>query len=116
MLRLALNLLPDPQNRIIPMRFVARIFSAMLLCVSTVTAAAQVTISEFMAGNSQTLADQDGEYSDWIELFNSSAAGVNLENWTLTDSASQPAKWRFPAVTIAPRGFLVVFASGKNRA
>ncbi len=73
-------------------------------------------ISEFMASNTSTLADEDGEYSDWIELFNPSAVPVNLEGWYLTDDSRQLGKWRFPAVTLPPNGFLVVFASGKNRA
>lgn len=78
--------------------------------------AATVEISEFMASNTKTLADQDGEYSDWIELHNLSGNSVNLEGWFLTDSTNQLAKWRFPSVELAPDGYLVVFASGKDRA
>ena len=76
----------------------------------------QVIITEFMAGNSHTLADADGDFSDWIELQNISATNVNLANWALTDSAGNPAEWLFPSTNIAPGGFMVVFASGKNRA
>lgn len=76
---------------------------------------AQVLISEFMASNGQTLADEDGEYSDWIELYNSGAPSVNLDGWFLTDNESNLTKWRIPPVTIAAKGFLIVFASGKDR-
>jgi hypothetical protein len=76
---------------------------------------AQVLISEFMASNGQTLADEDGEYPDWIELYNSGASSVNLDGWYLTDNASNLTKWRIPAVTIQSKGFLIVFASSKNR-
>ena len=48
-------------------------------------AEAQVVISEFMAENSDTLVDEDGDSSDWIELHNESASAVNLLGWTLTD-------------------------------
>ena len=68
-----------------------------------------------MASNGLTLADEDGDYPDWIELYNGGEAAVNLNGWYLTDSASNLAKWRIPAVSIAPKGFLVVFASGKDR-
>ena len=78
-------------------------------------AAAQLRISEFMAGNTRTLADEDGSYEDWIEIQNFSAAPVNLENWCLTDSASSLAQWRFPATNLSSGGYLVVFASSKNR-
>jgi len=75
-----------------------------------------VVISEFLAVNGHTLADQDGEYSDWVELHNTSAAPVDLGGWYLTDDAATPTKWMFPSTTVAPDGYLVVFASNKDRA
>jgi hypothetical protein len=72
-------------------------------------------ISEFMASNTRTLADEDGDYSDWIEIYNPSAVPVNLDGWSLTDNASNLRKWNFPATNVAGGGFLVVFASGKDR-
>ncbi len=75
-----------------------------------------VIISELMASNGNTLADEDGDFPDWVELYNDSPVAVNLNGWFLTDNAANLTKWRFPAVTLEPRGVLVVFASGKNRA
>lgn len=72
-------------------------------------------ISEFMASNKTRLADEDGEFSDWIEIHNPDDAAVDLSGWQLTDSAGTMAKWVFPAVTLPAGDFLVVFASGKNR-
>lgn len=72
-------------------------------------------ITEFMAKNESTLVDENGDYSDWIEIHNPDATAVNLEGWTLTDKANQPAQWAFPAVTLQPGEYLIVFASGKNR-
>ncbi|MDY0357898.1 MAG: lamin tail domain-containing protein, partial [Sedimentisphaerales bacterium] len=86
-------------------------------------AAAQETpiISEFMAANTSRaplsqseLLDKDGDSSDWIEIWNPSSASVNLDGWCLTDNLDNPTKWRFPPVELAPGGFLIVFASGKN--
>jgi hypothetical protein len=74
-----------------------------------------VLISEFMASNAQTLDDEDGDASDWIELLNTGSAPVNLAGWSLTDKASNPRQWIFPSVTIAAGGRLLVFASEKNR-
>ncbi|MBX3744481.1 MAG: lamin tail domain-containing protein [Verrucomicrobiae bacterium] len=88
---------------------------ALVILNLVVRAPAQVVISEFMASNGSTLADEDGDYPDWIELHNAGAEAVNLGGWALTDSAGNPTKWRFPSVELAPRAFLVVFASGKNR-
>lgn len=78
--------------------------------------AGELIISEFMAANASTLADADGEYSDWIEIHNEGPAAASLANWYLTDKPGNLAKWRFPDVTLQPDGYLVVFASGKNRA
>lgn len=78
-----------------------------------------VLINEFMAYNvtgTTALRDQDGDYSDWIELLNVSTNPVQLSGWHLTDDAGDLDKWTFPSNTLPPGGFLIVFASGKNRA
>lgn len=85
------------------------------LCGGPLRAAEEIVITEFMAANSATLKDQDGDFSDWIELCNLGASAVNLAGWSLTDSAANLTKWRFPSTNLAPGQFLVVFASGKNR-
>ena len=80
-------------------------------------------INEFLAGNgSRTplgagdVLDADGDSSDWIELYNPTPEAVNLGGWYLTDDPDELTQWRFPAGTrIAANGYLLVFASGKNR-
>lgn len=75
----------------------------------------QVIISEFMADNDSTLADDDGDFSDWIELRNTGGASVSLDGYHLTDDAGSPTKWTFPPVVLGPGATLVVFASNKDR-
>ena len=72
-------------------------------------------ISEFMASNETTLADEDGDFPDWIEIFNPDAEPVGLGGFFLTDDAGRLDRWRFPDVTLEPGEWLVVFASNKNR-
>ena len=72
-------------------------------------------ISEFMADNNTTLADEDGQFSDWIEIYNPAAAAINLAGYFLTDAKSDPTLWPFPNVSLPAGGHLLVFASGKNR-
>ncbi len=74
-----------------------------------------VRINELVAANINGLRDEDNEPQDWVELYNSSSNLVSLAGWSLTDDESDPIKWVFPAVTIGPRGYLVVFCSGKDR-
>ena len=69
-------------------------------------------ITEFQASNNSTLADVDGQFNDWIELQNTSAAPLNLSGWKLRDSN---ASWTFPSKTLSPGEIIVVFASDKNR-
>src|SRR2546430_7120118 len=80
------------------------------------SATAQVIISEFMADNKKTLAEEDGQFPDWIEIYNTSAGTVNLNGWSLTDDPTRQARWFFPATNLTAKGFMVVFASGTNRA
>jgi len=77
---------------------------------------ADLQISEFMASNATGLRDEDGEYSDWVEIRNPGPADVDLDGWYLTDDAADLTQWRFPAVSIPADGYLLIFASGKSRA
>lgn len=94
--------------------FYLSIISAALLAASP--AGAQPVISEFMAQNDTVLADEDGAFSDWIEIYNPGPGTTNLNGLYLTDDANDLKKWRFPDQSIASGGYLIVFASGKNRA
>lgn len=73
------------------------------------------TITEFMADNTRTLADEDGQYGDWVEIHNSAGTAQSLSGFHLTDSSSDLAKWTFPAISVPANGNIVVFADGKNR-
>ena len=84
----------------------------LALALLPVSAPSAVVISEIMARNDTILTDEDGHYSDWIELYNHGSAPVNLGGWHLTDNAANPTNWTFPAVTLDPHGILLVFAHG----
>jgi hypothetical protein len=75
-----------------------------------------VIINEILAGNADGLRDEDGDASDWIELYNDGKSPVNLSGWSLTDDRRDQGKWVFPDVEIPSGKLLVLFASGKNRA
>ncbi|MBE7500536.1 MAG: lamin tail domain-containing protein [Verrucomicrobiales bacterium] len=79
-------------------------------------ARARVVISELLAANDHGLRDDFGDRSDWIELRNLEDEPVALEGWFLTDDAQEPMKWRFPAVTLPAGGYLLVWASERDRA
>ncbi len=72
-------------------------------------------IGEFMAQNDTVLKDEDLDTPDWIEIYNPDPAPVDLGGWYLTDDAAVLKKWQFPSVSLGSGGYLVVFASGKDR-
>ena len=78
--------------------------------------AGDLIISEFMALNATTLRDEDGDYSDWIEIYNQGDQDVALGDWYLTDDAAELDKWSFPSQALPAGNFLLVRASGKDRA
>lgn len=70
----------------------------------------EVVINEIMARNQTTVADQDDEYDDWVEIFNNTTNTVNLEGWFLSDDLANPQKWPFPAgVFLDPGQYLTVW-------
>ena len=92
----------------------------LLFGLATSTPVAQATtlgilITEVLAANTRTVADDRGRYADWIELHNPTDTPVSLAGYTLTDDPDELAKWRLPVTTLAPGAFLVVWASGEDR-
>jgi len=79
------------------------------------TASQEPLISEFLASNVTGLTDEDGNFSDWIEIHNPSPSELNLDGWHLTDNDSDLGKWSFPAITLPANSYLVVFSSNENR-
>ncbi len=76
---------------------------------------ADVFINEIMASNTAIIQDCDGDYPDWIELYNSDDSPVNLYGYGLSDRENKPFKWIFPDVTIEAGSYLLIFASGKDK-
>ena len=93
-------------------RFILTLVLFVLLCnISN----GQVLLNELSNKNSSQLLDEDNEYNDWIELYNSSGTAVNLSGYYLSDDSLKLEKWAFPSQEIAPQKYLLVFASNKDR-
>lgn len=76
---------------------------------------AQVVINELSAANINGPTDGFGEREDWIELFNTTGAVVDLSGWYLSDSQTNNTKWQIPpGVSIPGNGRLMVFCSGRG--
>ncbi len=77
--------------------------------------AQKLFINELMAKNGNIWPDEDGDFTDWIEIYNQEDTAVNLDGFALSDKYDERDKWRFPAIQIPAKGFLLIFASGKDR-
>ncbi len=69
-----------------------------------------LVINEFMASNDTTIADQDGEYDDWIELYNNSNSPIFLSGYYLSDDENILTQWAFPDTSIQANGYLIIWA------
>ena len=68
-----------------------------------------------MSWNDSTLTDEDGDYPDWIEIYNRGSEPLNLYGCGLSDDVAYLNKWVFPPYVLEPNNFLIIYASDKNR-
>ena len=76
----------------------------------------QLYINEIMPRNRGTIADESGQYDDWIELYNATDKPIRLDGLFLSDDLADPTKWRLPAVTILAGEFVIIWADGDENA
>src|SRR5688572_25527759 len=78
-------------------------------------ASAQFVINEVLADNN-TAFNVDGEYPDFVEIYNASGSPANLSGWRLTDDVTKPSLFIFPAneytTNVPPGGFVLVICDG----
>lgn len=84
------------------------------LALGQIAFSQSIFINEFVASNSNGIADEAGQQEDWLELFNAGNDPVDLGGMYLTDNLAQPTKWQVPttnpaATTIQPGGFLLLW-------
>lgn len=101
-----------PPGRLIPALqtfFTAR-YNYLQSAIGAWTPVAGLVLNEVMAKNSSTIADEAGEFEDWIEIANTGGAVIDLTGLGLTDHLEGTPDFVFPAVTLAPGEYLVVWA------
>lgn len=77
------------------------IYSALLLGVSL--GYGQVVINELMASNDSTIFDEQGEYDDWLELYNTTSSNIDISGMHLTDDLSELTKWTIQVIELAQK-------------
>ena len=67
-----------------------------------------------MSSNSLFI-DDDGDYNDWIELYNASSETISLKSWYISDDKDDIKKWKFPERQIKAGEYFLIFASDKDK-
>ncbi|MEM9064805.1 MAG: CotH kinase family protein [Planctomycetota bacterium] len=70
-----------------------------------------LVINEVIANNDTVLADEAGQFEDFIEILNAGSEAVDLSGMYLSDDPGMPRDWQFPVGTVLPAGgYLLVWA------
>ncbi len=67
-----------------------------------------------MSSNKGIFPDNNGNSSDWVEIYNHTGHNIDLTNCAFTDDGTKPQKWLFPSVLLKPKGYIVIFMSGAS--
>ena len=73
-----------------------------------------IVINELMASNLDVVADEDGAYDDWIELFNTTANDISLEGLYLSDDANNLSKWALPNHDLTAGSYFIIWADSED--
>ena len=70
-----------------------------------------LVINEFMASNNSSETDPQGQYDDWIEIYNHGSYAIDIGGMYLTDNLSAPTQWQIPPETIiGPGVYILIWA------
>ncbi len=99
-----------------PLKICAVVLSCLAFFCQTVLAQ-DLFINEFLAVNVNDLADEHGEYDDWLEIYNHGETAIDVGGLYLTDNLDEPLKWQIPSddpalTTIPAKGFLLLWCDG----
>ena len=82
--------------------------AALLGSVQAEQSPLSLVINEFMASNNSSVPDPQGQYEDWIEIYNFGSSAIDIGGFYLTDDLSNPTKWQIPELTRYADGYGIV--------
>lgn len=92
-----------------------KLYTFSVFFILSISTFSQIVINEGSNKNYSTIADEDGDYEDWIELYNAGLTTIDLANYYLTDNLSNPTKWVLPTLNMAPGQYEIIYCSKKDR-
>jgi hypothetical protein len=88
----------------------------LLNLLLSITSIAQPIINEVCYKNTGSLSDEQGQYHDWIELYNPGVSALALHTYFLNDEANFETAWALPYFLLPPGEYLIIYASGTSDA
>lgn len=113
------NTVAGPSTGTVSITSVGALPAALALTGATTSGTLPVLyINELLASNATGITDPNGEFDDWIEIYNPSAQAVDLAGWYITDNLGQLTKYQFPLAgteAIVPaNGWLLIWADNQT--
>jgi hypothetical protein len=75
-----------------------------------VESSSQIFINEVMTDNATVIADENGQFDDWIELWNAGGSPISLNGKFLSDDSDEPYKFALPNVALTSGQHLLFWA------
>lgn len=98
--------------------FISPLLLGVLLLIASYGANAQLRINEFLASNDASFPGPQGDYPDWIEVYNAGSTAVDMGGYWICDDLNEPDKlYQIPTTspsttTVQPGGFILFIANG----
>ena len=73
-----------------------------------------IAINEVCSSNDSIIMDPQGDYEDWVELYNNTEQDISLNGYSLSDDNSDLQQWFFPDTVIAAKGYLLIWADNDD--
>ena len=73
-----------------------------------------LVINELASDNDAGHTDEEGEFDDWVEIYNGGDTPLDLGDLALTDDRSRPDRYLFPSIVLEPGGFLLIWCDGET--
>ena len=93
-----------------------KLFTAMLLVMTTMLANAQLVINELMQSNVECIMDDIHEFPDsWVELYNPTDEEINLKDYKISNKNKEGKAWKLPDKTVAAKGYVIIFCDKEGK-
>jgi hypothetical protein len=98
-----------------PIRFTIILLYIFIFASISLFAQTSLKINEILASNLTVNADENGDYDDWIEIYNPTESDIDLAGYYLSDDFSDLNKSKIPAgfpelTTVPGFGYLLLWA------